>query len=543
MKTPNYFFKCVIALTLLLNSSIIVQSQTVSTPITGLGNSLGGVIMDSQGNTYIAIRSASEIKKVDPDGNMTVYCNSGLSDPTGLAFDTQGNLYVADYAAGIRVIPPGGGPATDYVTGLSMPMVIKQYDGDTLVVQEYMSKSVYKIFPGGGYVGSENVILLCTPSGGNRAGGLGIYANKDLLIVNVYGFHVYRMDKTDNSLTLLSNSGSYDPIDISNGYGTDNFYFANWGGHKIQLLDASTGNVSDYAGTGTPGGTDGNLNVAQFNNPYYTYTDSIGNIWITESYTGKIRRIVVGCSASNINLQASGPACSDNSLDLQASFQTTFYAPETFTIGWTGPNSFSGSTTDVSLNNLSFSDNGYYVFTVTDLFGCEVRDSIEISVSQSPQITADASDDIICLGDMVTLSASGADNYLWDSGLGTGSPVTDSPTQTTTYTVTGTDNSGCSGTAQVTVQVDICTDVEETSLNKLVIYPNPANGLFNITFNENTKGKKHILITDITGIVVFEKTSEELKMQIDLLEQSNGIYFVSVFNENNTVAKTKIIKN
>lgn len=151
--------------------SFTAFSQTVSTVTTGLGSSLGGIIMDNAGNKYVSIRSTHEIKKIDPAGNITVYCNSGLNDPMGLAFDSQGKLYVANYSGQVTVIPPGGGNATNYTSGLSVPTVIKQYDTDTLIIQEYFSKKVYKILPGGGAAGTSSVPLLANPSGGTRGGG------------------------------------------------------------------------------------------------------------------------------------------------------------------------------------------------------------------------------------------------------------------------------------------------------------------------------------------------------------------------------------
>ncbi|MCE9540044.1 MAG: hypothetical protein K8R85_12625, partial [Bacteroidetes bacterium] len=57
----------------------------------------------------------------------------------------------------------------------------------------------------------------------------------------------------------------------------------------------------------------------------------------------------------------------------------------------------------------------------------------------------------ICTGQSATLSASGGTTYLWSTGATTSS-ITESPTATTSYTVTGT-SGGCSGTAIATVSI------------------------------------------------------------------------------------------
>jgi hypothetical protein len=57
------------------------------------------------------------------------------------------------------------------------------------------------------------------------------------------------------------------------------------------------------------------------------------------------------------------------------------------------------------------------------------------------------------LGTSTSLTASGANTYVWSTGATTAT-ITVSPATTTTYTVTGTDSNGCQNTANVTVTVD-----------------------------------------------------------------------------------------
>ncbi len=70
-------------------------------------------------------------------------------------------------------------------------------------------------------------------------------------------------------------------------------------------------------------------------------------------------------------------------------------------------------------------------------------------------VTASASTPNLCAGGggTSTLTAGGAVSYVWNPGAIPGSPIIVSPGATTTYTVTGTDGSGCTGKATVTVTV------------------------------------------------------------------------------------------
>ncbi|MBI2258472.1 MAG: gliding motility-associated C-terminal domain-containing protein [Flavobacteriia bacterium] len=78
--------------------------------------------------------------------------------------------------------------------------------------------------------------------------------------------------------------------------------------------------------------------------------------------------------------------------------------------------------------------------------------TFNLTVNPNPTITASA-DDFICVGGSTNISASGANTYNWDNGLGAGDNHDVSPIDTTTYTVTGTDNNGCEGTDQVTIYI------------------------------------------------------------------------------------------
>lgn len=94
-----------------------------------------------------------------------------------------------------------------------------------------------------------------------------------------------------------------------------------------------------------------------------------------------------------------------------------------------------------------------YSVTGTNSIGCSKTASITVTVDPLPNVTADASPAAICTGASSTLTASGASTYQWNTGE-TSASITVSPGETTTYTVTGTNSSGCSQTASVTVSVN-----------------------------------------------------------------------------------------
>ena len=97
---------------------------------------------------------------------------------------------------------------------------------------------------------------------------------------------------------------------------------------------------------------------------------------------------------------------------------------------------------------------GDYTYTVvgTTDAGCENTAEIEVTVHALPTVTANATDEEICLGESVTLNGGGAATYVWDAETD-GVEFTPVATGTTTYTVLGTDDNGCANEATVDVTV------------------------------------------------------------------------------------------
>lgn len=97
-----------------------------------------------------------------------------------------------------------------------------------------------------------------------------------------------------------------------------------------------------------------------------------------------------------------------------------------------------------------------YTVTGTDSWGCQNTNTVSVTVHQAPSISA-GPDKAMCIGGSVSLTASGAGaggSYLWQPGNLSGATITVSPSGNTTYTVTGTDQWGCTGTDDALVTVN-----------------------------------------------------------------------------------------
>jgi len=96
-----------------------------------------------------------------------------------------------------------------------------------------------------------------------------------------------------------------------------------------------------------------------------------------------------------------------------------------------------------------------------NLNGCESdRVKVTVTINPLPILTATADQSTICKESSTNLKGTGADSYSWSikgSGgaeIGTGAIFAVSPLATTTYILKGTNSTGCSSSAEVTVTVE-----------------------------------------------------------------------------------------
>jgi len=94
-------------------------------------------------------------------------------------------------------------------------------------------------------------------------------------------------------------------------------------------------------------------------------------------------------------------------------------------------------------------------------------------------------------------------------------------------------------------QIEILNYVGIKTLNKndYTIIPNPSNGIFTLNFPLNQiQNNIQLTISDIAGDVIKQIQIENNQCQIDISDEANGIYFLRIQSETNSIIK-RIIKN
>jgi len=134
--------------------------------------------------------------------------------------------------------------------------------------------------------------------------------------------------------------------------------------------------------------------------------------------------------------------------------QTHLHASGSGIYLWSPSGSLSSSTNSNPIASPTITTT--YTVTISNSFGCTASDNVVVTITQVANVFA-GNDVGYCEGGQVQLSASGGGNYSWSPSTGLSSsnifnPIA-SPIQTTTYTVTVTGSSNCTGSDEVVVSV------------------------------------------------------------------------------------------
>jgi len=185
--------------------------------------------------------------------------------------------------------------------------------------------------------------------------------------------------------------------------------------------------------------------------------------------------------------------------------------------------------------------NTSYNVTGTSSLGCvSTAPAISsVTVNPLPTVLATTNSSVLCTGQSVTLTASGASTYTWNTSS-TASSIVVSPTVTTSYSVNGTNANGCIGTALLTQSVSACTGINSllVSGEGINIYPSPSKGTITVDLNNFNGDETQIQILNSLGQTVLSENIQQKQTLFNIENFSSGIYFVKISQQ----GKQEIIK-
>ncbi|MGO8679082.1 MAG: InlB B-repeat-containing protein [Limisphaerales bacterium] len=298
-----------------------------------------GVAVDSHGMVYVSDLANNTIRQITPAGvvttlagvaNSTGGTNDGtgsaasFGEPAGIAVDTNGNVYVAEYANHtIRKIAPGGivttlagaagqGGSTDGTGSAARflnPLGVAVGLDGTVYVADTLNDTIREITPDGtvstlagvaGKSGSKDgpaaTALFSDPQGLAVDGGNNVYVadtgNATIRKITTNGVVSTLAGKAQTKGATDGVGGAArfdDPFSIavdSQGY----LYVADTDNNTIRKVSPD-GTVNTLAGVvGVGGGIDGTGANAMFNFPEGLAVDSSGNLYVADTLSATIRK-------------------------------------------------------------------------------------------------------------------------------------------------------------------------------------------------------------------------------------------------------------
>jgi sugar lactone lactonase YvrE len=253
-----------------------------------------GIAVDASGNIYVADYRNNTIRKITATGVVTTLAGTvaqgsangtgtyaTFNQPTGVAVDASGNIYVADNGNNlIREITPAGVVTTIAGSGTSggfngtgtaatfnCPQGIAVDVSGNIYVADYGNNQVRKIAPGG---------IVTTLAGKDSSG-----ANNGV----------------DTAATFNQPTGV--AVDAAG-----NVYVADEGNNLIRKINPA-GMVTTFAGSGAAGASNGAGTAASFNGPTGVAVDASGNVYVADYGNNLVREI---SPAGAVTTLGAGPA-------------------------------------------------------------------------------------------------------------------------------------------------------------------------------------------------------------------------------------------
>ncbi len=181
--------------------------------------------------------------------------------------------------------------------------------------------------------------------------------------------------------------------------------------------------------------------------------------------------------------------------------------------------------------------------------GCTAIKTVTATVLPLPVVNISAKN-IICAGESLTLTANGAVNYTWSTG-GTAPveiviPLV--PNSNLTYTVNGSDSTGCSNTSAISVSVSVCEGLSDNLIvkgNMYSVFPNPTKGKLTIISSSETH-QVNAQIFDISGKKVAEQvlnfSGNERAAEFNLSGFAAGTYLMKLNSKDGSSENIRVIK-
>jgi sugar lactone lactonase YvrE len=256
-----------------------------------------GVAVDAAGNLYISDRDNARIRKVDPHGTIATFAGTGkpgysgdggparsaqLTAPGGLAVDSKGNLYVADFGV-VRKINGAGIINTVAGTGKGFGRYGSDVEPPVRFSGNGGPATKATLNPNDVTLDARDHLYISDGNWVHRVG-------RDGIIRRVAG-------AASANATRLGDGGPATAAALSTAGGITfdsrgNLLIAEYRGERVRKVDPH-GTITTIAGTGDPGlsGDRGRATELTLSEPSGVAVDRHDLLYIADTHSGRVRAV------------------------------------------------------------------------------------------------------------------------------------------------------------------------------------------------------------------------------------------------------------
>ncbi len=347
---------------------------------------------------------------------------------------------------------------------------------------------------------------------------------------------------------LAINASIGDPysvaVDISG-----NVYIAEAGNNRIRKINTS-GIISTIAGTGVAGfsGDGGQAVNAKLDEPHSVAVDAAGNIYITDHNNSRIRKI----NTSGIISTFAGTGVDGFNGDGLQATSTQLFDPAAVT--FYGGDIYIADGANFRVRKVNSAG---IVSTVAGCGNCAVLGdggpAINAQLSNTRGVAFDAVGNMYIAdygyervrrvginGIITTFAGTGVMGYSGDGGAPTAAQI-QSPNQVI-FDAFGNlyISENFNSIIRKITSIPNTIKQSEININDFVIYPSPSNAYVHI--ESNVAGEKNAILLNCLGEEVY-KTNFGSDLKIDVSQLAQGIYFLTIIDNNSSLTRKIVVEH
>ncbi len=260
------------AITALAPTTTGVAAAAYSTTPGTLGSGFinpSGVAVDAAGNVYIADFGNNLVKMIPAGGGSPVTLGSGFNGPVSVAVDAAGNVYVADENnSAIKEIPAGNGSPVTLGSGFNHPDGVAVDALGNVYVADPLNNAIKKIPVGG-------VVPITLATGFNSPAGVAVDAAGNVYVADLNNNAVKKIPVGGGAVVTLG-SGFNQPTGVAVD-GAGNVFVADYQNSAIKEIPAA-GGAPISLGSG-------------FNHPFGVAVSGNGFLFVADYLNNAVKRI------------------------------------------------------------------------------------------------------------------------------------------------------------------------------------------------------------------------------------------------------------